>query len=456
MVIERFPEFLESGLQLGVDIASLLEPYLEGSALQVAAMATPDLFHKVVEPNPTLTKLFDKLDVAEPVVSSAVYVLEEVALALERKAGVVITYQAVLAAADLAERYITMGAMPEKAIDLLDRAVVMAETTGKTFVTKTEVEKAVEDRTHIPVGKAAGEEAEKLLKLEDLLHARVIGQDTALNVVANALRRARSGLHADTRPIGSFLFLGPTGVGKTETAKALAEVYFGSEEAMTRFDMSEFQGPEGVNKLIGSFEAREPGVLANALRSRPFSLLLFDEFEKSSREVVNLFLQILEEGFFTDALGKRVSARDCMIIATSNAGSNLIWDLVKAGKDPSSLEKEVINAIRQQGVFSPEILNRFDAIVTFHPLDRERLKSIGRLLLEELRARLKKQDIELAITDELVEKVVEMGYDPVMGARPMRRAIGDKIEQIIAKKLLDGSLQRGGTLSFTPEEVKAL
>ena len=225
---------------------------------------------------------------------------------------------------------------------------------------------------------------------------------------------------------------------------------------MSRFDMSEFQGPEGVNKLIGSFETGEPGVLSNALRSKPFSLLLFDEFEKSSRDVINLFLQILEEGFFTDAHGKRVSARDAIIITTSNAASNLIWDMVQQGKDVAALQKEVVDAIRQQGVFTPEILNRFDAIVVFEPLDKEKLHEVARLLLAELADRLKKQEIELVITEELTAKVVEIGYDPVMGARPMRRAITDRVEQIIARKLLEGTLQRGGTIQFTSEEIQAL
>jgi len=180
---------------------------------------------------------------------------------------------------------------------------------------------------------------------------------------------------------------------------------------------------------------------------------LFDEFEKSSRDVINLFLQILEEGFFTDARGKRVSARDTIIITTSNAGSNLIWDMVREGKDPSAMQKEMVDAIRREGVFAPEILNRFDAIVVYQPLDKEMLARVARLLLAELARRLHAQDIELVITDALVAKVVEIGYDPAMGARPMRRAIADRVEQIIARKLLDGSLQRGSRFEFSSEEI---
>ncbi|MEK7532091.1 MAG: AAA family ATPase, partial [Patescibacteria group bacterium] len=297
LVLERFPEFIESASQIGVNAVSILEPYLEGTELQVIALSDKDQYHRALEPNPTLTKLFERVEIAEPEVANTVFVLEEIAYELERTHPVFITYAALVESASLAERYISDGAMPEKAIDVLERAVTVAVNAGEQFVTKQHAERAVEERTHIPVEKASGKEAEKLLKMEEILHQRVIGQHVAITAVANALRRARTGLHASKRPIGSFLFLGPTGVGKTETAKALAAIYFGSEDAMVRFDMSEFQGPEGVNKLIGSFEAGEPGALATALRSKPFCLLLFDEFEKSSRDVVNLFLQILEEGF---------------------------------------------------------------------------------------------------------------------------------------------------------------
>src|SRR3989338_6064306 len=456
LVLEHFPEFIESASQIGVNAVSILEPYLEGTELQVIALSDKDQYHRVLEPNATITKLFERVEIEEPEVSNTVFVLEEIAYGLEKTHAVFITYPALVEAANLADRYITDGAMPEKAIDILERAVTQAVNAGEMFVTKLHAQRAVEERTHIPIEKASGKEAEKLLKMEEVLHQRVIGQHVAITAVANALRRARTGLHAGKRPIGSVFFFGGPGVGKTETAKALAEIYFGSKDAMSRFDMSEFQGPEGVNKLIGSFETGEPGVLSNALRSKPFSLLLFDEFEKSSRDVINLFLQILEEGFFTDANGKRVSARDAIIITTSNAASNLIWDMVQQGKDVAALQKEVVDAIRQQGVFAPEILNRFDAIVVFEPLDKEKLHEVAKLLLEELAKNLKKQEIELVITEELIAKVVDMGYDPVMGARPMRRAITDHVEQVIARKLLEGSLKRGGRVEFTSEEMASL
>ena len=225
---------------------------------------------------------------------------------------------------------------------------------------------------------------------------------------------------------------------------------------MMRFDMSEFQSGDGIEKFIGSFETKEQGVLSIALQKQRFGLLLFDEFEKSSASVVNIFLQILEEGFFTNALGRRISAKETVIIATSNAGSNLIWELVQRGIDPSTLQEEVINEIRKEGVFSPEILNRFDAIVVFHPLKKEQLKEVAKLLLNELKEQLLKEDIIFIVNDDVVEKIAEIGYDPVMGARPMRRAISSRIEQVIARKLLSGEIQRGSKVTFTKKEIEEL
>ena len=327
---------------------------------------------------------------------------------------------------------------------------------GTSVVTPEIIEEVVEQKTKIPQGELSKDESEKLLNMESLLHEKVINQEGAIRYVSNALRRVRSGLHGGDRPIGSFLFLGPTGVGKTETAKALSSVYFGDEIAMSRFDMSEYKGSDALNKLTGSFDKKEQGILANALRDKPFSLLLLDEFEKASKEVLNIFLQILEDGFFTDSFGKKVSAREAMIIATSNAGSGVIWDMVKKGYDPDELNKSVLDSIRKEGVFSPELLNRFDSIVVFHPLSKENLKDIAKLLLLELKSRLKDKDISFIITEDLVSMVVEKGYDPVMGARPMRRVITDLIEQAVAKRIIEGKAGRGSTINFTKSELKKL
>ena len=453
LVIEDVPTFLGSSQSLGADSTSLMEPYLSGSAIQVIVLSDIDSFNRVILPNTKLMKQFEKLEVAEPSLDKTLLILEDVAEGLEVHSNVIATYQGVSAVVDLSDRYVTQGVFPEKAVDLLEDAFVSATSSGKKFLMPEDAEAVVEREYHVPIANAGGEESQKLLHFEEIMHERIVNQNEAIHAVANALRKARSGLHAGNRPIASFLFLGPTGVGKTETAKVVSELYFGSVESMTRFDMSEFRGSEGAEKLLGSFTTREPGVLANKLREKPFGLLLFDEFEKSSHEVINLFLQILEEGFFTDSFGKKVSARETILIATSNAGSNLIWDLVQKGRDPASVQKEVIDHIRSEDIFSPELLNRFDAIVVYHPLNKEQLTQVARLILNELAAHLKEKDITFEVTDELAAKVVELGYDPVMGARPMRRAVADRVEQVIARRILEGKLERGSVFTLHPNDL---
>ena len=455
LVIENFPGFLASSLTLGVDAVELIESYIASNRIQVIALADPTGFHRELEPSGKIMKLFEKIDVEEPTPERALNMLEDAALLIEARSGRIFTFQALKHAFSLADRYIASGAMPEKAIDLLDE-IASSAPKDKQILYPEDVEAIVEKRTHIPTMKAEAEEKDKLLNMEQLLHERMIDQEEALRVISDALRRARSGLKSTTRPIGTFLFLGPTGVGKTETAKALAQVYFGDEEAMFRFDMSEYSQEDGVEKLIGSRDSKIPGILASRLRERPFSLLLFDEFEKALRPVHNIFLQILDEGFFSDGAGKRVSARESMIIMTSNAGSNMILDLITAGKDSESIKGAIIDEIRSKNIFTPELLNRFDAIVLYKPLPKPELVKVAMLMLKGLQKKLLEQEITFEPTEELAARVVEVGYDPIFGARPMRRAVADRVEQVIAKKILGGELKRGDTFSFSKEEVAGL
>lgn len=456
LVIDNFPEFLESSRSIGVDAMLILEPYLQSSALQLIGISDLELFQRQLMRDGRMVKFFEKVEIKETANKETILILEDIAPIFEYRNKILITYQAIEKIASAAEAYITDGIMPEKAIDLLERcAGAIAQSKSKTLLPES-VEKVLETLTNIPTSQVSGEEANTLLHLEDELHKKVIGQDEAVSAIADSLRRARSGLHGSRRPIGTFLFFGPTGVGKTETAKTLAEMYFGSAQNMTRFDMSEYQGQDGIAKLIGSLDHNEPGALTLALREHPFGLLLFDEFEKATREVHNLFLQILDEGFFTDAFGKKANLRQSIIIATSNAGSSLIWELLQKGVDPNTLKNEVIDQIRKDQIFSPELLNRFDATVIFHPLDKEKLIRVARLMLEEFAKTLKEKEIDFKITDELASRVAEIGYDPLMGARPMRRAIQDRIEQVVAKKILSGALARGGTIEFTSEEIASL
>ena len=275
--------------------------------------------------------------------------------------------------------------MPDKAIDLLRELVPMVKASKLHIVTREDVLDLVSRKTGIAVSEAKGEERTKLLKLEEILHERIVGQDEAVKAISGALRRARSGISSPNRPMGSFLFLGPTGVGKTETTKALAQVFFGDEKAINRLDMSEYQRDDALSRLIGTFESGKVGVLASLLRERPYGVLLLDEFEKTSKEVHDLFLQVLDEGFFTDVSGKRVNARNLIVVATSNAGSDVIWKFMQEGK---GLNKDiVITEIINRAIFKPELLNRFDGVVLFHPLNAEHLRTIARFQLQKLAKR---------------------------------------------------------------------
>ncbi len=251
--------------------------------------------------------------------------------------------------------------------------------------------------------------------------------------------------------------MGPTGVGKTETAKALAESYFGSEDNMLRFDMTEYQEDDGFEKLVGSRESNEPGLLTSALHSSPYALVLLDEFEKSNSKIRNLFLQILDEGFFTDYLGRKVNMRNTIIIATSNAGAHLIWDAVEKGIDPATLRKDLLSTIQSEGLYSPELLNRFGAVVIFHPLSQDTLLEIAHMHLENLAKRLAaSKNITIEISDDLVAAVAKEGYDPKFGARPMQRVVQDKVEKLIAEKIIQGSARSGDTVTFSPEDVASM
>jgi ATP-dependent Clp protease ATP-binding subunit ClpA len=292
-------------------------------------------------------------------------------------------------------------------------------------------------------------EREKLINLEKTLHQRVIGQDEAIEAIANAVRRARSGINNPNRPLGSFLFLGPTGVGKTETTKALAEVFFGAESRIERLDMSEYSGADALQKLIGSFESEKPGVLSNMLREHPYGVLLLDEFEKTTKEVMNLFLQVLDEGYFSDMAGKRINARNLLIVATSNAGADIIWEGLKNGDDFSQAKDYIVNEIIRTGTFKPELVNRFDGVIVFHPLGKDQLTKIAELQLDKLKKRLAERGFNLVITKDVVKYVMEFGVDPKFGARPMNRAVQDKVEQIIADKLIRGSIKPGSDIELS-------
>lgn len=448
LVMDDLPEFLEAAKDnFQISLAKILEPYLESFNIQFIAASDKESFIKTKQISSSLMKLFEIIYVEEPDEESLEKIIEDTALHLETRYKIFVIYPAIKEIVNSSKHYLTEGSLPERAIDLLEEVVSQKEaarTGAVKMILAEDVLNAVKQKTGIPLGELKTEEREMFLNLEAKFHERIVNQEEAVSSLSQSLRRSRLQIQNPNRPIGSFLFLGPTGVGKTETAKTLAEIYFGAEEKMIRFDMSEYSREDGVAKLIGSVETETKGILSEVIQEKPYSLLLLDEFEKAHLKVGNLFLQIFEEGFFTTGLGKKINLRNTIIIATSNAGSSLIWETVKQGIDAAGLKQKVIDKIRLEGFFSPELLNRFDAIVVFRPLDKEHLKEIARLLFKNLLKRLEAEhDIFFLLDESVIDYAAEAGYDPVFGARPMRRLIQDKIENLIAKKMISGEIKRG-------------
>lgn len=453
LVIKDLSGFIASARSLGSDIVSLLEPYLASPGIQIVATSGQGSFHELIEPDTRLMRRLETIRIEHTDESSTLRILEDAAFEAELHSGVFFTYPALVAIAESAGRYFPDGVMPDKAIDLLDEVVPAVVEQGKLVITQSEIMDLVESKTGVPVSGVKEEEKEKLLNLEAHLHERIVGQDEAVQAIAHAMQRARSGMRSQDRPMGSFLFLGPTGVGKTETAKVLARVFFGSQDNMLRLNMSEYSADNAVSRLLGSFETGKQGTLVSMLRAQQYGVLLLDEFEKTNSEVLDLFLQIFDEGEFSDAHGKKVNARDIIFIATSNAGSDLIWNYFQEGMNVSDKRDELINTIIERGIFKPELLNRFDSTVVFHPLSEEHTRKIARLMLGEVQERLRSKGVELVITDTLLDILVEKGYNPEFGARPMSRAITEIVEQTIAEKMLRGEIKNGEKVELTTDDL---
>lgn len=456
MVIENLSTFVREAEAMGVFIPELLDPYLATPALHVVATDTPGAYHTFLEPLGGFARRFAEVLIDEPDLSSTIHVLQGIALQNENRYQTLFTYVSLKTIANAADRYIVEGVMPDKAIELLIDIATRANQSGVGVITADYVHKVVSEKTGIPTGPINENERELLLNLESRLHERVIGQQKALDAIAGTMRRARAGIQATDKPIGSFLFLGPTGVGKTETAKALAYIFFGDEKKMHRIDMSEFSGADALVRLIG--DGVESGALSDMLREHPYSVLLLDEFEKGARAVHDIFLQILDEGVFTDARGEKVNARNTIIIATSNAGSQLILRTIEQRRELSTLNQEIIDYIVKEGIYRPELLNRFDNTIIFEPLKLEEQGQIAGLMLKGLYERIRERGFELTITRDLMDILVEKGYDPQFGARPMQRVLQNIVEEKVAQKMISGEVQIGDTITltkadFSPEEL---
>jgi ATP-dependent Clp protease ATP-binding subunit ClpC len=501
------------GAEGAIDASNILKPSLSRGELQCIGATTLDEYRKYIEKDAALERRFQPITVDEPTLEETVQILNGLRDRYEAHHRVTITDEAIEAAANLSDRYITERFLPDKAIDLIDEAGSKVRLRSYTIppnlkeleqkleevrkekdasVQSQEFEKAaslrdseqrlreelektkdqwkekqgqtdtevtVEDIasvvsiwTGVPVSKLTKDESQRLLNMENILHDRVIGQEEAVDAVSKAIRRARAGLKDPKRPIGSFIFLGPTGVGKTELARALAEAMFADEDAMIRIDMSEYMEKHSTSRLVGSPPGyvgyEEGGQLTEKVRRKPYSVVLLDEVEKAHPEVFNILLQVLEDGRLTDSKGRVVDFRNTVLIMTSNVGASELkqnkyvgFTLDNEDQKHKDMKKKVTDEMKK--VFRPEFLNRIDEMIVFHSLERKHMKDIVTLMIQQLQRRLKEQDIDFTITEKGIEKIASDGYDPEYGARPLRRSIQKNIENLMSEELLKGTISKG-------------
>ncbi|MFZ1655159.1 MAG: AAA family ATPase [Candidatus Moraniibacteriota bacterium] len=452
LVIENINLFLDPESDMAV--GDVLNDYLSLPTCRIIGLMTGEAYHTLGQRQIPALKYFEAIQVPEPTKDEVIAILVDTFKPLERNRPV-FTIQALHAIIDGAERYNWEMPFPERAVDLAQEVLIYWEKhPDLAFIERTVVEDFLEAKSGIPMGEANEEERQKLLHLEALLHERVIGQAEAIKQMSEAFRKARTGLGNDKKPIGSFLFLGPTGVGKTETAKALAAVYFGDEDRMVRLDMSEFQTPQSIDELIGSAEMNVQGRMTSLIKERPYSILLLDELEKAYPRALDLFLQILDEGYVTDGFGHKVNFRNTIVIATSNAGADLIHVATNAGRSMVDIKDELMDAIIAKGTFRPEFLNRFDGVILFNSLTSEEMEQVTALKLQAFADKLyKEKKVKLTFTPEAVRTVVAKGYEREYGARSINRYIADVVEDTIVKRLLEGTLAEGTEVTFTEHDL---
>lgn len=445
----------------GFDASKILAPILSQNLFQIIGSTDYANYHRYIESRGDFAEGFDMIKVEELSEEDTLKVVAINAGLIEAQEGVVMTYGAIKKAVELSKRYITDKLLPGKAVDLLAETAVEVRSRGEgAFIRDEDIMRVITEKTGIPLTSINSNEAEKLLSLEEGLHERVIGQEAAVKSVASAIRRVRVGMKKQNRPIGTFLFLGPTGVGKTELAKALAEVYYGSEDSMIRLDMSEYQTIESVEKLIGySSEKSEyglGGILTEAVKRKPFSLVLLDELDKAHKNVLNLFLQVFDDGRLTDSLGRTVDFTNTIIIATSNAGSKSVQKIFTEDEDNDARVMDMLAPYLLE-YFSPEFLNRFTDKIVFRSLNRENLFEIMRLQVKNLAWQLDEaQGISIELEDEALSYLLEMGYSAEYGARFMQRTIQEKLENLVAVEFLKGNIKRGDNFIVSAEQLRSL
>lgn len=422
----------------------ILLPMVQGRSVQCIFAMSPHDYQTLRATNMSFASLLTPVVLREPSQAETLDILADTASRFELRHHVTIAYEAIKTAYSLSGRYESDVAYPGKAIKLLEQS--LSHSNG-VLVTAQSVEQTIEQTRGVKAGSAAPVEADQLLHLEERIHERMINQSRAVKVVADALRRARAGVASPNRPIGSFLFLGPTGVGKTELAKAIASTYFGDEARMIRLDMSEYQQPSDVSRILSDGQT-ESGSLLMSVRQQPFSVVLLDEIEKAHPNILNLLLQLLDEGKLTDSQGRSVSFKDCVVIATSNAGADSIRKHIEAGEQLEAFESQFTDELINSGQFKPELLNRYDEIVLFRPLTPDELAQVVRLMLASTNKTLAAQNIVVELTDAAIMKIVSVGNDPRLGARPMRRALQRAVENTVAQKILTGEAQPGSHITL--------
>lgn len=444
--------FFEDGVG-SVDLTTLLLPILEAKRLPIIMTVDEQRFLQISKRTPAIASAVSRISIQPTNESETLKVLEDHLPSLEHRRKVTYMYQALKDAYRLSQRYVYDISMPGQAISLLESAADFAESG---LVSSRSVAAAIEQATGVKTGAASNEdEREKLLNLEALIHERMIGQERAVSVVSDALRRARSGVRNQNRPVGTFLFLGPTGVGKTELAKSLASVYFGGERNIIRLDMNEFVSSDDVARLIAD-GAEDAGSLTAQVMKQPFSVVLLDEIEKAHSSVLTTLLQLLDEGILRDIRGREISFRDTVVIATSNAGSDRIQEYLSRGYSLQQFEETFVNELISSHLFHPEFLNRFDEIVVFGPLSKEQLLRVVDLILVDVNKNLAQQKITVTVAQGAKEYLVEAGYDPRLGARPMRRVVQRAVENTVAKLLLSNEVTAGGSIEITLEQVQSI
>ncbi len=436
-----------------VDLSNILLPVLEGGGIRLILAMSDQQWLALSQTNPGLSQLMNRVVVNPLDQADTMSVVEDQILLLEAQHKVTYMYQSLQEAYKLAERFIRDQAFPGKAIRLLEAAAGFPEQ--KVFITEKSVQEAVEKSFDVKVQTASTtEERDMLMNLEGKIHERMINQTHAVQVVSDALRRARAGVRNQSKPIGTFLFLGPTGVGKTELSKALAAVYFGGEDHLIRVDLNEYSQATDVTRLL-EIGSQNTNSLTAQIAKQPFSVVLLDEIEKAHPNVLNVLLQMLDEGMLRDSDNKPVSFRDAIIIATSNAGADKIRAHIDSGEALEQFEESFVNELIDANIFRPEFLNRFDEIVLFRPLSKQELMQVVDLILIGINKTLASQKVSVQLTDSAKQILVDVGYDPRLGARPLRRVTQRSVENVVAQKLLTNSAAAGSTLLLDAPELQA-